>query len=337
MSKNANILFVLDRKNAAGKLFVQALRGAMQGWQITLKEVTPPAFLFDSKNHDLIHVFHSASSGLTSILNRVKGKTRTVQTVFSAPKKPQEYAKIIRAEHAIVFSEEEKKAVRQYSPEAMVDCIQPCTELPSLTQRKSPGRIRSEFAVGDRLFSIGFAELNNQKDFMSVLYIVREYQRRGGFRLLLELIHPTRETKTWRERLLYSLDKEKLTATTLLNNASDLFSLIDGSDIVLYLARQQDPQFSFPLPVLQSLSLGKPLLCYNVSPVNEAIHGFRQEWVCQNTEDVVRGSVDIRKQAAHLEQLSTEIARFAKDRFSPEAVAYRYQEIYNRLLSTKVS
>jgi glycosyltransferase involved in cell wall biosynthesis len=337
MATNANILFVFDPKNSAGKSFVQALHQAMQDWQITLKETSHPSFLFDYKNYDLVHVFHSASSGLPALLNRAKGKTHTVQTVFTAPKKQDDYGKIICAEHSIVFSEQEKKAIQQVVSGAAVDCVLPCVELPPLAQRKPPGQVRSELGVGESLLSTGFAELTNQKDFLSVLYVVREYQRRGGFRLLLEILHPTRETKKWKERLLLSMDKEKLTATTLLNDSYDRFSTIDASDIVLHLTRQQDTQFSVPLIALQSLSLGKPLLCYNVSPVNEAIHGFRPEWVCQNTEDVVRISVDIGREAAHLEQISTEVARYARDRISPAALASRYQEIYNRLLNDKTS
>ncbi len=332
MNNNAKILYIYDSKNEPGKAFVRALQKYMKGPEIALKDSGTSTLLFDIKKYDLVHFFFSASTKLPALVKKAKGQIRTVQTILSAPEKPEEYEKILFADHAVVFTDQEKVAAEPYALGKSIDCIPPCLELPPVAERQPSAKIRSDVAPGDRLLTVALGELSTQQQFMSLLYIVREYQRRGRFRLLLLIVHPTRETKTWKERLLYSIEKEKLTATTLLNDSSGLFSWIDSSDLFLYLVRHQDRHFSFPLAALQALSLGKPLLCYNVPPVNEVIRGFQPSWVCQNTEDVVRISVDISKEMVHLEQISTEVARYTQNLLSPESVVSKYQEIYIRLL-----
>jgi glycosyltransferase involved in cell wall biosynthesis len=334
MNAKANILFVHDSKSASGKAFVQTLQKSIQGPAVSIEEAARTSLLFDFKKYNVIHFFLSASSKFTSVIRKAKGKTRTVQTLLSIPEKLEEYANLLNADHVIVFSEHEKAEAQKYANDIPVNCILPCLELPSITQRKPAAQVRSEFASEDQLLTVALGELTSQQTFTSLLYIIREYQRRGGFRVLLLLINQTKETKTWKERLLYSIDKEKLTATTVWNDSDDIFPLIDGADLFLYLARQQDPGFSFPLTVLQALSLGKPFLCYNVPPVSDAIRGFQPAWICQNTEDVVRGSLDIKKEAVHLEQISTEVARYARNLISPERVALDHLEIYERLLKS---
>ncbi len=329
---NIPILFVHDPKNEPGKAFVQTLQKTIRGPEITLKEAGMTTLFLDVKKYSLVHFFLSASSKFASLVKKTKGKSKTIQTILSIPEKPEDYPGLVFADHAIVFSNQEKAEMEKYMPGTSVDSILPCLELPPVSERKSTMQVRAELSPGNQMLIVAFGELTNQKDFTSLLYILREYQRRGVFRVLLLLINETAETKTWKERLTYSIDKEKLTAVSFLNESFDVFSLIDSSDLVLYLSRTRNAHFSFPVKVLQALSLGKPLLCYNVLPVSEALRGFQPAWVCQNTEDVIRVSVDIQKQAAHLEQISTEVAQYARSRLSPESVSSQYQEIYNRLL-----
>lgn len=317
-----------------GSAFIGTLQRAIHGPNIQIKEAGITTLMLDSSKQDLIHFFHSASSRLSSLVKKTKGKTRTVQTLFSTPQKEDHYKDILFADHIVVFSEQEKTAAAKYTKGARVDCILPCIDLPSVAQRKPSTLLRTEYSAAESLLIVGFAQLSSQQDFMSLLYIVREYQRRAGFRFLLFLIQETKETGKWKERLQTSILQEKLTATTIVESSSDYFSFLDGSDLVLWLSRHTDPQFSFPEQELQALSLGKPLLCYNVPPANDAVRGFQSAWVCQNTEDVVRVSMDIAKEAVHLEQISTEVARYMQSRLLPENVASRYQEIYDRLLKS---
>lgn len=327
---NIPILFVHDPKNAPGKAFVQALQKSIRGPEITLKAAGVTTLFFDAKKYSLMHFFLPATSKFASLIKKTKAKT--IQTILSIPEKPKDYPDILFADHVVVFSNQERADVKKYMPEIPVDSILPCLELPPVSERKPAQHVRAEFATGNQMLIVAFGELTNQQDFTSLLYILREYQRRGVFRLLLLLINQKGESKAWKQRLLYSIDKEKLTATSLLDESVDIFSLIDSSDLVLYLTRKRDTQFSFPMRALQALSLGKPLLCYNVLPVSEVLRGFQPAWVCQNTEDVIRASVDIQREAAHLEQISTEVARYAQSRLSPESVSSQYQEIYDRLL-----
>ena len=317
-----------------GSAFVGTLHRTIHGPNIQIKETGLTTLTLDSSKQDLVHFFHSASSRISSLVKKTKGKTKTVQTLFSVPQKEESYKDILFADQIVVFSEQEKIAALKYANGTQVDCILPCLDLPAIAQRKPSALLRTEYSAGESLLIVGFAPLSTQQEFMSLLYIVREYQRRSGFRFLLFLIQETKETGTWKERLQTSILQEKLTTTTILENSSDIFSFLDGADLVLYLSRQTDSRFSFPEQALLSLSLGKPLLCYNVPPVNDAVKGFQPSWVCQNTEDVVRVSMDIAKEAVHLEQISTEVARYMQSRLLPENVASRYQAIYDRLLKS---
>jgi glycosyltransferase involved in cell wall biosynthesis len=329
-----NILFVHDPKNETGSLFVHSLRRAMPDQNIQIKEAGVATLLLDTSEHDLVHFFHSASSRISSLVKKTKGKTKTVQTVLSTPSKKESYKKILFGNQAVVFSESEKIAAEKQADGISVTCVLPCMDLPPVSERKPAGWLRSEFAAEDLLLTVGFVELNDQEEFMSALYIAREYQRRKNFRLLLFLAPGSRKTETWKERLQTSIQQEKLLATTILNSTMDPFSVIDGSDLVLYLVRGTASDFSFPVPALQALSLGKPMLCYNVPPVSDVVRGFQPAWVLQNTEDVVRNSVDISKEAVHLEQISTEVARYMQSRLLPENVASQYRTIYSKLIQS---
>src|SRR5262245_22851766 len=179
-----NILFVHDPKNSNGSLFVHSLRQAMPDQNIQIKEAGVSTLLLDTSEYDLVHFLHSASSRISSLVKKAKGKTRTIQTLFSTPSSKESYKKILFADHATVFSESEKTTAEQQAAGIPVTCVVPCMDLPPVSERKPAGWLRSEFGAGDLLLTVGFAELNNQPEFMSVLYIAREFQRRKNFRLL---------------------------------------------------------------------------------------------------------------------------------------------------------
>src|SRR5207249_5133637 len=128
---------------------------------------------------------------------------------------------------------------------------------------------------------------------------------------------------------------EKLNAVSILKGEEDLHSLIDGSDLTVSITRNRDIKdgcLEFPLRAVEALLRGKPLLCFVQSPISEIVRQFKSNWVTKNTEDFVRESRDIQKEEKRLEEISTELARFARSQFDPSVVASAYEEIYNRLL-----
>jgi len=191
--------------------------------------------------------------------------------------------------------------------------------------------VRRHYSTGEKFLVVALSDICSKQDFDNFIYVMREYNRRGEFRLLVPSFRKDKETLLWRERTQVMIDNENLSSITLLREEVDLHSLIDASDMALYLHRYPNPQFNFSLHVLEAASLGKPVLCYDVSPYNEAFKDFVPTWLCSNTEDVMRQSKNIRAEAPRLEQISTEIARLARYKFSAENIASQYKTVYEGL------
>lgn len=334
MRREAKILFVFDPDNASCKTFVEALRKALAGWDITIGAPGLMTRLFEVRKYNLVHSFHSPGDRASKFLKALPGNIRKVQTLLGPPEKPEDYRSLIVAHRAIVFSQAEREIAQKTVLATPVETIPPCAIVPDLNHLQPSTEVRDSFQVDDRMLVVSLSDVTSKEDFDSFVYITREYNRRGGFRFLVPRYDNDKETRLWRQRVQQMVEQEKLTSTTFLEEEIDLHSLIDSADVVLYLHKHHTPSFDFSLDVLEAAALGKPVLCFDRPPYNETLKEFVPAWICVNTEDVVRESHDLRKNAGKLEQIATDLARFARERFSPEKIAARYKAVYESVLKS---
>lgn len=333
MEPQAKILFVCPFENAEAKAFVDSLAQGLKHWNIQVSDSGLRTFLFEAKKFDVAHFFLPVSGRAAHRAVRKGSKTKIVQTLLNTPADADKYKKSILGNHVVTFSEQEKTRIQKQFPDVSADVILPCAARPPVEKLESASSIRERYDVRDRLFAVALNDFSDQKHFTTFLYTVREYQRRGGYRFVIPLYSQDRKSLLWRQRLKNAIVQEKLSATTLLDVPVDLHSLIDATDVTLYIDKRQEREFSFPLRVVEALCAGKPLISYNIPPVSEIVGAFRKEWLAIEYEDFSRISRDLHKHAGDLEQISTELARFARARMSVEKVAERYKNLYNSLFS----
>ncbi len=328
MTTNARILFVIPAGNEPCSAFAQVLKDAMRNWNITITRASLTTSLFEMRKYDLVHFFSAGSARKSS------GKARIVHTLISQPEKPERYRSFLGSQ-MVTFSQSAKSAVETHAPGIHVEIIPPCISIPDPVSLTPPSKIRQDLSVGDRMMVVALSDISSRKEFDAFLYVAREYNRREQFRFLIPRYRTDKETALWRDRLRNSIELEKLVCVTLLEDLSDLHSWIDSADFCVYLKRVPDTEFEFPLEVLEAMLRGKPLLAFNLPPVNEYVREAGTRFVCNNIEDVTRESKDILTSQAQLEQVSTELARYARSRFGTEAVAARYSNLYSRITGEK--
>jgi glycosyltransferase involved in cell wall biosynthesis len=333
MASGKQVLFVCPFGNAEAKEFVGSLAAGLDGWDITISDRRLVTFLFEAQKYDVAHFFLPASASKLQRFIRKGSRTKTVQTLISIPPEPENYKRSIFADAVVTFSEQERQEILRQISHVPVHTIPPCAPPQKIENLEAPQTIRERYNVQDRMFVIALNDFRDQEHFTTFLYTVREYQRRGGYRLLIPLYRQDRQSLIWRQKLQNAIDQEKLDATTLLETEVDVHSLIDAADITLLIDKHLNRPFSFPLPVVEALCAGKPVITYNLPPVREIIGEFHEGWLVKAYEDFSRISRDLLKQRAGLEELSTELAQFARARLSVEKVAERYKNLYNSLLS----
>jgi len=330
----AKIIFVVPPADPEAAEFASALKAAMADRDVTISDAKLSTLLFEIRKYDLAHFFVRAD-GKSLQLAKFSGKIRVVQTLLDRPAKAAEAQKLLFGESVAVFSNATMEFLQNQKPGFNATVIPPCVHLPDVTKLASGSEIRERYHVGDRMLVVALNDAQNRKEFDSFLYIAREYNRRDVFRLLIPVYEKNKAAESWRAKLQYSIEMEKLDAVSILKGGEDLHSLIDASDWVVSIIRNRDEKagsLEFPLRAVEALLRGKPLLCFQESPISEVVRQFKSNWVTKNTEDFVRESRDIQKEEKRLEEISTELARFARSKFDPAVVAAAYKEIYNRLL-----
>jgi glycosyltransferase involved in cell wall biosynthesis len=321
---NMKILFVYPFANAEAKTFVQSLaHGLNQDIQFSDTGLT--TLFLQLKKFDIVHFFLPATSKTPIGAFRKGPNTRIFQTILSLPE--HTYKKVVFAERVIVFSDQERSAILQQIPESPISVIPPCIPMTALSSQSAT--IRENYDVQDRLLVVALNDFSDQDHFKAFLYNVREYNRRGGFRFVIPLYRQDKQSMLWRNRLAEAIQKERLQATTMLDAPADVHSLIDAADFTLLMDKRPARDFGFPLLVIEALCAGKPVLCYNVPPVNEVVSAFRKDWIASVNEDFSRMSRDLLKEKPRLEQISTDLARFARSKLSVETVAQSYRKLYN--------
>ena len=325
------ILFVCPFDNSEAKAFVDCLAQGFKGWNIQISDSGLSSFLFEPQKYDIAHFFLPAQGKAIHRMVRKSSQTQVLQTLISGTEDPNHYKKSIFTNSVIAFSEQEAEKIRQAVPDATVHVILPCTPVFPLDKLEPSGSVRQKYGVEDRLLAVALNDFNDQKHFAMFLYTVREYQRRGGYKFVIPRYSQDRASSTWRKHLQEAITKEKCTSTILLDDSGDIHSLIDAADVMLSIDTRTDRPFGFPLLAVEGLCAGKPLICYNVPPMNELVRAFRKEWVAIEYEDYSRISRDFQKEAPHLEEIGTELARFARTKMSMEAVAEQYKQLYNSL------
>jgi len=326
------ILLICPFANADAKAFVESLAQGLDS-DIKLSDSGLNTLFLQQKKFDIVHFFLPATSKSPLGVPKKGSNTLVLQTIFNLPREPEAYRKVVFADRVVVFSEQESSAIRQQIPETAVHVIPPCNQSPSVTKLEPAAAIREKYDVQNRLLVIALNDFCDQQHFTAFLYTVREYNRRGGFRFVIPLYRQDKQSILWRNRLAEAIQKEKLHSTILLNALVDVHSLIDAADFTLFMDKRPDRAFGFPLITVEALCAGKPVLCYNVPPVNEVVAAFRKDWIASVNEDFSRMSRDLLKETSRLEQISTELARFARSKMSVDSVAQSYEQLYNPRLS----
>jgi glycosyltransferase involved in cell wall biosynthesis len=298
MAPGKQVLFVCPFGDPEAKEFAGSLAGGLQGWDVTIRDRSLITFLFEAQKYDIAHFFLPGSATKVPRIIRKGSRAKIVQTVISIPSQPQDYKRSIFADAVVTFSEQERQEILRHFPQVPVHTIPPCTSLQLVENLEAPQTIRDRYDVQDRMFVIALNDFSDQEHFTTFLYTVREYQRRGGYRLLIPLYRRDRQSLLWRNKLQNAIIQEKLAATTLLQTEVDLHSLIDAADITLLIDKHQHRSFSFPLSVVESLCSGKPVITYNLPPVREIIAEFRENWLVIAYEDFSRISRDLLKERA---------------------------------------
>ena len=332
MNKQPAILLVYPPKNEPCKIFAAALQDSLSGWKATAREAKMATFLLQSRKTDLLHFILPPDSTLLALARKVAAKKASVHTIVAVPPQDQSYTEVLCSRNVVVFTQREKAEVDRSVPGASVHVIAPCKGMPAHDSLQSAAHLREKYQVGDRLLAVALTDMTNRPAFDAFLYICREYNRRGGFRFLIPPYDRGKETSIWRGRLEQTIRQERLTAVTLMDAGADTHSLLLSADFAVHLQREPDYQFGFSFPAIDFLLLGKPVICFNQPALNEVIHAFQPRWVANNIEDVVRASRDLRKDQSQLPQISVKLAQYAKEIFSPENVASRYQALYHHVL-----
>jgi glycosyltransferase involved in cell wall biosynthesis len=335
MKKEARILYIYDPENESSRVYAESLRKTMAGWDVSISVLRLSRMLFDIRKYHLAHLFFPAGSKSPSLLKKAAGGTKIVHSVLSFPAKPEEYRNLSAADRLIVWCNSDRELLLQNLPGASIDVIPPCVSLPDVNLLQSSSESRRYFEVGERTMVIALNDITHKQAFDSYLYVIREYNRNGGFKLIIPKYRSDKETQTWRQRLQIQINQENLHTTTLLDTETDIHSLLDSADFVLYIRKDRDEQFDFPLTMVEALLIGKPVLCFDVPPFNESLKGLRRQWICSNIEEVVRESKDIRKDFANLEEISTDIARYSRSRFAADKSGAWHRSLYESILNNK--
>src|SRR5687768_1711803 len=139
MRKDARVLFAYEPGNTSCKLHVDNLKEGLTGWDITISEATWTTRLFDLRNYNLVHLFHSPVPRAVRFL-RSATKAYTVQTILGPPERPEDYRHIVGADRVIVFTEADREAIRRTVSEAEVQAIVPCVKLPDMNLLEPPAQ-----------------------------------------------------------------------------------------------------------------------------------------------------------------------------------------------------
>jgi glycosyltransferase involved in cell wall biosynthesis len=324
------ILFAVSPEDSEAAVFVHSLHDALTDCNITITQPGLRTLLFEARKYDVVHFFvHPENS--SQFVKKFAGKVRSVQTFLSRPESNSHFDKLLFGERIIVFSQGSKRLIESRVSGTAVEVIPPCLQLPDPTQLTPPSVVREKYNATDRTLVVSLNDMSNQKEFDAFLYIAREYNRRDTFRFLIPLYDRRKGADSWREKLQYSLGMEKLDSVSILTDESDIHSLIDAADLAVLIDRHATAATEFPPRAVEALLRGRPLICFAQSPISEIVREFQSKWVASNTEDFVRESRDIQKEEARMEEISTELARFARSRFDPQVVGRAYQLIYESL------
>lgn len=332
MRKEAKILFVYDPEIDPSAVLAHNLRKALAGWDITVSGAKLTTLLFETRKYNVVHLFMPAGAKASKFVHKLKGKTKIIHTLVSSPQE-DDYKNLIAVDCFVVFSDSDRKKIREVLPGTMVELIPPTVELPDINILQPSSEIRQQFDVGERVLALALNDISNKQQFDFFLYIAREYNRHDEFRLLIPRFQIDEQTLEWRKKLQDQINMERLKSTTLIDVDVDLHSLIDCTDIALNLQKQHNPFFDFPLSMIEAMLIGKPVLCFDVPPYNESLKAFRKNWACKNIEEFVRESKDIRHELRNLEQLSTELARYSRTIFSVDRVGSLHRSMYTKVLN----
>jgi hypothetical protein len=340
MTKEAKILSIYDSEIESSRILAEQLRSRLPGWNISITDAKLTTLFFEARKYSAVHLFLPlGSSKASQFVRKLAGKTKVVQTAIAVPH-AEDFNKTVGLERLIVFCENDRQQSLKVHPEMQVDVIPPTVILPDVNHLQHSGEIKSKFEVGDRSFAVALNDVSSKQHFDSFLYVIREFNRRSEFRLVVPRFKADPESRKWRNELQTQLENERLHSTILLQEDFNLHSLLDSADFTIYLRKDRDSSFDFPLSIIEACLIGKPVLCFNIPPYSEFISDFRKNWAFSTIEEMINEARDLHHKAFNLEQLSTELARYARSIFSLDRVASLYRKVYEEVLerqSAKVS
>ncbi len=334
MRKEARILYICDPEIEASRILADHLHNALNGWNISISEAKLSTLLFESRKYNVVHLFLPlTSSKALQFVRRLSGKAKLIQTAIAVPETLERYDHLL--DRLILFCESDRQRIQEISPHLQIDVIYPTVSLPDVNHLQHSSEVKKKFEIGERLLAVALNDVSNKQHFDSFLYVVREFNRRGEFRLIVPRFKTDPETLKWRKELQKQIENEGLRSTTLLQEDFDMHSLLDSADFAIHLRKDRDIHFDFPLFIVEAALSGKPVLSFNVRPYNEFIASFKKYWAFSTIEEMINEARDLHRNASNLEQLSTELARYARTNCSVDRVAQLYRVVYERVLQSQ--
>jgi hypothetical protein len=332
MRRDSKILYAYEPGNEAAKALAQSLEKAMPTLDIRLAEASLPGLISRLRSCEIAHFFASGAFRLSRIARRFNGQARLLQTLLTLPEDPDNCKKAVFSPSPIVLSAEQKQMLEQSVAGVAAHIIPPPAPMPDLNLLEPAGEIRQRLEIRDRLMILNLSDIRNDRDFEALIYVMRMYEQIGGVRLVLPFYHPDAATRAWRGRVLEIVTNERLGSTLVLPDASAIDSLVDSTDVAIHIQRGEHFQSCLPPLVLEALALGKPVLVFHRTPVGTLLSELNPRWACKSVEDFVGECRNFRSQMAQLEQIGTEVARFARSHFRAESIASQYRSFYERVL-----
>lgn len=332
MKKGTKILLVYEPENQTARALAEALEKALPTFDIAVEPAVFPRLIFEIRKNEVAHFFTSGTFQLSRWVRRLNGHAQFLQTLLTVPDESDFQPSAIVSKTPVVLSEDEKQRLEKRMSGLEIHVIPPVAPVPDVNVLHPPSDIRRRFNVGERLMVLSLNDVVNEMDYEALLYIMREFDKRGRFRLVIPQYRFDKNTVQWRSKIHDIFGPERLQSSVLLPDAQDADSMIDSCDVAIHFHRGLDSESCIPQLVLEALSLGKPVLAFDQPPLSEVIGGLNPKWICKSVEDFVGQCRNFEKDQATLEQFGSEIVRFARSRFDSEKIASLYRKYYEVVL-----
>lgn len=257
-------------------------------------------------------------------------RPRVVQTVASTPKELVRVGSLLFGDVVVAQSADTQRKLLQHGvPAELVVVIPPCARAPEPPNQQRTASLRARFpALGER-YVVYPGDLEVSRGARTVLEAASGLCSLG-FDVVFACRAKTPRAQHYQAALLADLPVELQTRVHFAGTVDDLPALLAGAFAVVFPVDDLYGKVDLPLVLLESLSLGVPLVVASGGPLTE-----------------IRSALSVRPGEAHA--LVDEIARLARDpsqraqlvesgrteyhaRFTPEVVGRAYGALYRKLV-----